>query len=172
MRHTTIHYFVEFSSPAETPMNGLSLQVQGLTKPPAFAFVLTALLHAPINWLLIYGFDFGYRGAAVATSFNQLLTPVVLLAVVRGKCGSRIGRALLPVGSLNPSSAALSSLGADDDDYDAGGAAAADDGAGAGAGGKEEDPSAVYLRCWSGWNPAALEASCHYPWPVSVPLAL
>ena len=156
--------------PATTPLPNPRLpspplQVQGLTKPPAFAFILTALLHAPMNWLLIYGFDLGYRGAAVATSFNQLLTPVLLLAVVRGKCGARIGRALLPVGSLKPSAAAVSGPGAADDDYDVGGAAGIGDGAGAGAGAggeEEQDPSTVYLRCWSGWNPAALEVRCRY----------
>jgi MATE family multidrug resistance protein len=37
------------------------LQVQGLTRVPAAAAFVTAALHAPVNWLLIYGLGMGWK---------------------------------------------------------------------------------------------------------------
>jgi Na+-driven multidrug efflux pump len=35
--------------------------VQGLTRVPAAAAFVTAALHAPVNWLLIYGLGMGWK---------------------------------------------------------------------------------------------------------------
>ena len=64
-----------------------ALLLQGLTKPPALAAVLGAVVHAPLNWLIIHRLGFGVFGAAIATSVNQIFVPLVLLAIVSFRCG-------------------------------------------------------------------------------------
>lgn len=76
------------------------LQVQAITMPPAFAAAVAAVVHAPLNWLLIYWMDLGLSGAAIATSISQLLTPAVLLLVMNGHCGEHIGKWLLPTSEV------------------------------------------------------------------------
>jgi len=99
------------------------LQAQGLPSPPAAAAFVTALLHAPINWVLIYGLDMGLMGAAVATSINSCLTPLLLLAIVTGNCGlSPLSRYLLPAPTPLAASASSSSskVNTSDDDEEEG----------------------------------------------------
>ncbi|GMI34075.1 hypothetical protein TrCOL_g1343 [Triparma columacea] len=53
-------------------------QAIGMSSAPAICAFIVAMVHIPLNILLIQGMDMGYRGAGVATSITQCLGPFLL----------------------------------------------------------------------------------------------
>jgi multidrug resistance protein, MATE family len=47
------------------------MQSQRITKPSAVAGVVAAVFHVPLNYLFIFQFGWGYKGAAIATSTSN-----------------------------------------------------------------------------------------------------
>lgn len=76
------------------------LQAQGITKPPAVAALITALIHIPVNVVFIPWLGMGLRGAALATSINQMLTPLVLLSIMIDPCSFRFLKEPMKVTSV------------------------------------------------------------------------
>jgi Na+-driven multidrug efflux pump len=146
------------------------LQVQGLTRPPAAASVVTAVLHVPLNYLFIYSAGLGWRGAAVATSVNQIITPLLLLCIMNcsdlGCCslvGSRcVNTLLLPNASdashLSSQSPEAQKAGESIDLGRKSGAGGGASGGGAAGGAAAAfRASDVYLKCWPGWRREAFQ---------------
>ena len=48
------------------------LQVQRVVRPVLGCALVVAVLHPLWNWLLVYHFDYGLTGAAMATSVSQV----------------------------------------------------------------------------------------------------
>jgi len=53
-----------------------------------------AIFHYPFNYLFIYTMDFGFIGAAWATSASQLFSPILMIIYL---FGTKIGRERLPI---------------------------------------------------------------------------
>ncbi len=98
------------------------------------------MLHVPLNFLFIYGFGFGWRGAAVATSLNQILTPLVLIAIITGyrppcfaALCARLDKLLVPSATASVSTTSSSTTAT------------------------FTTTTSEYLKCWPGWRWEALE---------------
>lgn len=62
------------------------MQSQRVTKPSAVAGVVAAVFHVPVNYLFIHQFEWGYAGAALATSWSNgvvLLMNVAYLKLMK-----------------------------------------------------------------------------------------
>jgi len=62
------------------------MQSQRITKPSAVAGVVAAVFHVPVNYLFIHQFEWGYAGAALATSWSNgvvLLMNVAYLKLMK-----------------------------------------------------------------------------------------
>jgi len=53
-------------------------QALGMSSAPAVCAFVVAVIHIPLNIVLIQGMDMGYEGAGVATSLTQCLGPLIL----------------------------------------------------------------------------------------------
>lgn len=63
------------------------LQAQKVVRPQVVTSAITLALHAPMNWLFIYTFGLGYRGAALATAvayWLQFLTLLFFILFLKG----------------------------------------------------------------------------------------
>ena len=69
-------------------------QVIGLADIQTCVMMIAAALHWPLNYIFIYGLDLGFKGAAVATTVSQLISPCLMLCFV---LGTESGRSRLPL---------------------------------------------------------------------------
>ena len=62
------------------PLLALRSFLVGITQTKALnmAAFTAVLVNIPMNWLLIFGFDMGISGAAIASSFAEMCSLVVL----------------------------------------------------------------------------------------------
>mmetsp|Transcript_5411 Transcript_5411/g.7936 ORF Transcript_5411/g.7936 Transcript_5411/m.7936 type:complete len:665 (-) Transcript_5411:42-2036(-) len=69
-------------------------QVIGLADIQTYVMIIAAVLHWPLNYMFIYGLDSGFKGAALAMTVSQLMTPSLAIGYA---LGTRSGRARLPL---------------------------------------------------------------------------
>lgn len=78
------------------------LQSMEMADIPAYAAMVSLAAHVPLNYLFIYGLNWGYLGCAAATSASQMLQPVVILAYLQTTNGqSRLWHEMGATGSSN-----------------------------------------------------------------------
>eukprot|EP00164_Ancoracysta_twista_P002635 GFYU01003507.1.p1 GENE.GFYU01003507.1~~GFYU01003507.1.p1 ORF type:complete len:545 (-),score=160.83 GFYU01003507.1:43-1677(-) len=58
------------------------LHIQGIVTPQLVVAFVVNMLHIPLNYLLIYTFDFGFIGAPLATAISFWLLPTLTLSYV------------------------------------------------------------------------------------------
>lgn len=76
------------------------LQTQSLTRPLLLTSLAALCFHVPVCWVMIFQFEFGIKGAAIAFSLSNWLYIVILVLYIRFSSSCVKSRAVLSMDSF------------------------------------------------------------------------